>query len=119
VEITIATGSIGPTTVLDLGKAHQIHVVVNNCQEEYQLTMLETLGIIVDKTLSILIDPSATNIFIFGVALKRIKVKAVELDEFIFVEMASGAKKRLEERLRVVSLTWESLSPGPTCTSWS
>ena len=79
--------------------------------------MLKTTGIVVDQTLSILIDPSATNIFISSVELKSIKVKAVKLDEFIFLEMASEAKKRLEESLRVVSLTWESFSPGKICTS--
>jgi hypothetical protein len=34
----------------------------------------------------------ATESFISGAVLKRIKVKAVEQDEFIFVEMTSRAK---------------------------
>ena len=34
-------------------------------------------------------------IFIFCVALKIIKVKAVEQDEFSFVEMALGAKQKV------------------------
>jgi hypothetical protein len=42
-----------------------------------------------------LIDPGATESFISGAVLKRIKVKAVEQDEFIFVEMASGAKQKV------------------------
>ena len=100
-------------------KAHRIHAAVNNRQAEHQCTVLETTGTITDQTLCILIDPGATESFISGAALKRIKVKAVEQDEFSFVEMASGEKKELEERLRVVSLTWESLSQGPTCTSQS
>jgi hypothetical protein len=54
--------------------------------------VLETTGTVADQTLSILIDPGATESFISGAALKRIKVKAVEQDEFSFVEMASGAK---------------------------
>ena len=56
--------------------------------------MLETLGTVTDQTLSILIDPGATESFISGAAL-RIKVKAVEHDEFSFVEMASGAKQKV------------------------
>jgi hypothetical protein len=103
----------------DLGKAHRIHAAVNNHQAEHQSTVLETSGTIADQTLSILIDPGATESFISGAALKRIKVKAVEQDEFSFVEMASEPNKRLEERLWAVPLTWESLSPGPTCTSRS
>jgi hypothetical protein len=81
--------------------------------------MLETLGTVANQNLSILIDPSAIESFIYGTTAKRIKVKAVEQDECIlfFVEMASGANKRLEEILWVVSLTWESFSPGPTYTS--
>jgi hypothetical protein len=57
--------------------------------------VLETTGIIVDQTLSVLIDPGATESFISGAALKRIKVKAVEQDEFSFIEMASGAKQKV------------------------
>ena len=49
--------------------------------------MLETTGIVIDQTLSILIDHGATKSFISGAALKRIKVKAAEQDEFSFVEM--------------------------------
>jgi hypothetical protein len=80
----------------DLGKAHQIHAVVNNhCRQEHQSTVLETSGTITDQTLSILIDPGATKSFISGAALKIIKVKAVEQDEFSFVEMASGAKQKV------------------------
>jgi hypothetical protein len=57
--------------------------------------MLKTSGTITDQTLSILIDPGATESFISGVALKRIKVKVVEHDEFIFVEMDLGAKQKV------------------------
>ena len=42
-----------------------------------------------------MIDPGATESFISGAALKRIKVKAVEQDEFGFIEMASGAKQKV------------------------
>ena len=62
----------------DLGKAHQIHAAVNNCQEEHQSTVLEMSGIVADQTLSILIDLSAIESFISSAVLKRIKVKAVE-----------------------------------------
>ena len=68
-----------------LGKAHRIHVAVNNHQVKHHSTMLNTSGTIADQTLSILIDPSATESFISGVVLKMIKVKAVEQDEFNFV----------------------------------
>jgi hypothetical protein len=57
--------------------------------------MLETTGTITDDTLSVLIDPHATESFIYGSALKRIKVKAVDQNEFSFVEMALGAKQKV------------------------
>jgi hypothetical protein len=60
VERTRAFGSVRPTTMGDLGKAHWIHAMVNNHQEEHQSTILETLRTISDQTLSILIDPGAT-----------------------------------------------------------
>ena len=68
---------------------------MNNYQAEHQSIVFETIGIIADQTLSISIDLGATKSFISGVALKRIKVKAVEQDEFSFVEMASGAKQKV------------------------
>jgi hypothetical protein len=57
--------------------------------------VLETTGTVADQTLSILIDPGATESFISCAVLKRIKVKAVKQDEFSFVEMASGAKQKV------------------------
>ena len=54
--------------------------------------MLEMTGTVADQTLIILIDLGATESFISVVALKRMKVKAVEHDEFSFMEMALGAK---------------------------
>jgi hypothetical protein len=87
--------SFRPTTVGDMGKSHRIHVAVNNYQAEHQSIMLEMIGTVADKTLSFLIDPGATDSFISGAALKRIKVKAVEQDEFRFIEMALGAKQKV------------------------
>jgi hypothetical protein len=57
--------------------------------------MLKMTGTIANQTLSILIDPGATESFISSVALKRIKVKALEQDEFSFMEMALGAKQKV------------------------
>jgi hypothetical protein len=94
-ERTKASGSAGPMTVGDMGKAHRIHAAVNNRQAEHQSTVLKTTGIVADQTLSVLIDPGSTESFIFGAALKRIKVRAVKQYDFIFVEMASGAKHKV------------------------
>ena len=88
----------------DMDKAHRIHVTVINCQEEHQSTVLEMTGTIADQTLNILIDPGATESFISSAALKRIKVKAVEQDEFSFMEMASGAKQKVGGKVMVCSL---------------
>jgi hypothetical protein len=65
--------------------------------------MLETSGTI------ILIDPFATERFIYSVVLNKIKVKVVEHEDFRYVEMALGAKHKLEEWLWVVELTCEIL----------
>ena len=76
-ERTRASGSSRLTTMGDLGKAHQIHAVVFNRQTKQQSTVLEMTGVVADQALSILIDPGATESFISGVMLKRIKVKVV------------------------------------------
>jgi len=83
----------------DLGKSHKIHVVVNNRQEEHELTVFENLGIIVHQNLSILIDPCATKIFISGAVLKIIKVKAGEHGEFIYVEMDLRVKQKVRGKV--------------------
>ena len=57
--------------------------------------MLDTTGTVADQTLSILIDLGAIESFISGVVLKRIKVKAVEQNEFSFMEMDLGAKQKV------------------------
>jgi hypothetical protein len=57
----------------DMGKDHQIHAEVNNRQAEHQSTMLEMTGIVTDQTLSVLIDPGATESFISGVELKELR----------------------------------------------
>jgi hypothetical protein len=95
VERARVSESVGPATVGDMGNAHGIHAVMNNCQAEHQSTMLKTTGTVTDQTLSILIDPGATKSFISSGVLKRIKVKAVEQDEFSFMEMASRAKQKV------------------------
>jgi hypothetical protein len=53
VKRTRASGSVGPTTMGDLGKAHRIHAVVNKCQAEHQSTVLKTSSIVIDQTLRI------------------------------------------------------------------
>jgi hypothetical protein len=88
----------------DLGKAHRIHAMVNNLQEKHQLTVLKMSGTVVEQNLSILIDPGAAESFIFGAALKRIKVKVVEHHELSFVKMDSGAKQKVGGKVMGCSL---------------
>jgi hypothetical protein len=61
-------------------------------------------GAITNQTFIILIDPSATERFIYGAMLKIIKVKAVKYDVFSYVEMASGAKKKVGGKVTGCSL---------------
>jgi hypothetical protein len=51
-----------------------------------------------------LIDPCATKRFISGASLKIIKVNEVEQDEFSYMEMASGAKKKIGGKVTDCSL---------------
>jgi hypothetical protein len=87
-----------------LGKAHQIHAAVSNRQGKHYSIFLEMSVTIADKKFSILIDPGVTYSYIFGASLKIIKVKEVEQDEFIFVEMASGAKHKVGGKVMDCSL---------------
>jgi hypothetical protein len=71
VERARSSESTGHTTVGDLGKAHKIHVVVNNCQAEHQSTVLKMSGTMADQTFSILIDPGGTKRFISSAMTKN------------------------------------------------
>jgi hypothetical protein len=51
-----------------------------------------------------LIDPGATKRFISSATLKRIKVKVVDQDEFIYVEMASDAKQKFGGKVTECSI---------------
>jgi len=66
--------------------------------------MLKTLGTIVDQNFSTFIDFGATERFISSAVLKIIKAKAVEQDEFIYVEMALGAMKKVGRKVTYCSL---------------
>ena len=48
--------------------------------------------------------------------LKIIKVNEVEEDEFIFVEVSSGAKQKVGGKVMGCSLNVGEFSLGPTCT---
>jgi len=117
VKRTRASGLVGPTTMGDLGKAHRIHSAVNNLQAENQSTVIKTTGTVANQTLSILINLGATESFISSAALKRIKVKVVEWDEFSFVEMASRSKQNVGGKVTKFTLNLGELSLGSTCTS--
>jgi hypothetical protein len=62
VERTRASGSARPTNMGDMGKAHRIHAAMNNLQVEHQSTVLETIGIVTNQNLSILIDPGVPRV---------------------------------------------------------
>jgi hypothetical protein len=66
--------------------------------------VLEALGTIPDQNFSILIDASATERFISIAMLKRIKVMEFEEDEFKYVEMETGAKKKVGGNIKGCSI---------------
>jgi hypothetical protein len=58
------------------------------------------LGMIVDQHFSILINLGDTEIFIFSVVFKIIKVKEVEQDDFRHVQMTFGAKQKVGGKVK-------------------
>jgi hypothetical protein len=73
----------------------KIHAVLNNHQAKHWSTLFETSGTIIDQTFSILINLGAIESFISSAVLKRIKVKESEEEEFIYLEIASGATQKV------------------------
>jgi hypothetical protein len=59
--------------------------MVKNCQVQHQSIVFETSGTITDQNFSILIDPDATEIFIYSAFINRINLNKVEKDDFRYV----------------------------------
>jgi len=78
------------TTVGDMGRAHRIHAVVHDRQAEHQSSVLETKGKLNNFSISVLIDPGATESFISPNVLVKCGLVAAEQKDFDQVEMASG-----------------------------
>jgi hypothetical protein len=73
--------------------SHQIYIAVNNCQDEHQSMVVESLGMLNHINVNILFDFGATNSFISPYALKKSGLVAYEHDDFKQVEMAFGKKQ--------------------------
>jgi len=67
-----------------------IHAVVQNRQVLHESTELEALGKLNGMVVTILIDPSATESFIFPNALLKCNLVLIEKNDFHQVQMASG-----------------------------
>jgi len=79
-----------------MGRAHRIHVVVQNRQVEHQSTVLEASSKINGMVVTILIDPGAIESFISPNALLKCKLVEIEQNDFDHVEMASGRSQKVE-----------------------
>jgi hypothetical protein len=66
--------------------------------------MLEMSGMITNQNYNVLIDIDAIESFISSAVLKRIKLKEFEHDEFKYIEMVEGAKKKVGGRVTGCSL---------------
>jgi hypothetical protein len=64
------------------GSNHQIYVAFNNCQDEHQSTIAESLGKINNVKIKILFDLDAIDSFISPYALETCGLATYEHDDF-------------------------------------
>jgi hypothetical protein len=82
----------GKALIGRVSSSHQIYAMINNCLEEHQSTVVESLGTLNHVNVKILFDFGTTDSFISPCALEKCGLEAYEHDDFKQVEMALGEK---------------------------
>eukprot|EP00253_Pinus_taeda_P014569 PITA_14569 len=90
----------------DVGRSiPRINAALDDRQAEYQSTMVEFKGKVSDLTVAVLIDPGATLSYISPKVVEHCKLQPVKLKNPWLVQLAMGAKRRVQENVNNCPLT--------------
>eukprot|EP00253_Pinus_taeda_P034937 PITA_34937 len=77
----------------------RINAALEDCQAEYQPTMVEFEGKISDLTVSVLIDPGATLSYVSPKVVEHCNLQSVKFKNPWLVQLATGAKRRVTAKV--------------------
>eukprot|EP00253_Pinus_taeda_P032987 PITA_32987 len=83
----------------------RINAALDDRQAEYQPTMVEFEGKISDLTIAVLIDPGATLSYVSPKIVERCNLQPVKFKNPWLVQLATGAKRRVMEKINDCSFT--------------
>eukprot|EP00253_Pinus_taeda_P022443 PITA_22443 len=94
------------STVGEVGRSiPRINAALDDCQAEYQPTMVKFEGKISDLTITVLIDPRATLSYVSPKILGHCKLQPARFKNPWLVQLATGAKMRVTAKIKDCSLT--------------
>eukprot|EP00253_Pinus_taeda_P031732 PITA_31732 len=94
------------STVGEIGcSVPRINAALEDRQAEYQPTMVEFEGNILNLTVSVLIDPGATLSYVSPKVVERCNLQSVKFKNPWLVQLATGAKRRVTAKIKDCSFT--------------
>eukprot|EP00253_Pinus_taeda_P005263 PITA_05263 len=94
------------STVAEVGHSvPRIDAALDDRQAEYQPTMVEFEGKISNLTIAVLIDPGATLSYVSPKIVERCNLQPVKFKTPWLVQLATGAKRRVMEKINDCSFT--------------
>ena len=87
----------------------RIYAALEDCQEDHQSTVVEVVGGIVEKSVSILIEPGSTHSYITPRVVERCAFKKVKHRKSWLVQLATGTKRKVSEVVEKCPLVMNGL----------
>lgn len=89
------------STVGDVGQSlPKINAALEDRQAEYQSTMVEFEGKLLDVVVTILTDPGATLIYISPRIVEHCKLQRVKFKDPWLVQLETGAKRKVNAKIK-------------------
>ena len=87
----------------------RIYAALEDRKADHQSTMVEVVGKIVEKSISILIDPGSTHSYITPRVVDIFSFKKVKHRKSWLVELATGTKRKVSEVVEKLPLVMNGL----------
>ena len=87
----------------------RIYAALENCQTDHESTVVEFAGKIVEQSISILIDPGSTHIYITPKVVEVCSFKKLSHSKSWLVQLATGTKRNVSEVVEKCPLVMNGL----------
>ena len=78
---------------------HRINAALEDCQADFQPTMIELEGTLLTEPVSILVDPGASLSYISPKLVELCKLKEQKFRNSWLVQLATGAKRKITTKI--------------------